>query len=145
MDEAAIYTIHGFCQRALTEFAFHSRQQFQLEILTDDHDLWRTALQDWWRRTGYPLDQGRARLFQDALGGLDTFRGLIAPLLGHQAHHLLPEVQDLTTVFARVDAAGPVIARLAQGWRTRGSELCDLLLNSKGLSRARTPPIIRIA
>ncbi len=143
MDEAAIYTIHGFCQRALTEFAFHSGQQFQLEILTDDHDLWRTALQDWWRRTGYPLDQGRARLFHDALGGLDAFRRLIAPLLGHQAHRLLPEVQDLATVFARVDAAGPVIAQLAQGWRTQGPDLCSLLQTSKGLSRDKKCPYHR--
>ncbi len=69
MDEAAIYTIHGFSQRALTEFAFLSGQPFQVEGIADDGILWRTALHDWWRRTAYPLDLGRARLLRDALGG----------------------------------------------------------------------------
>ena len=81
MDEASIFTIHGFCQRALKEFAFLSGQQFGLEILTDTQDLWRAALQDWWRRTGYPLDLGRARLLRDTLGGLDGLLALVTPLL----------------------------------------------------------------
>jgi hypothetical protein len=74
MDEAAAYAIHSFCQRALTEFAFNSGQQFQMEVLTDDRDLWRQAVQDWWRRTGYPLDPAHARLFSDSLGAAPVLR-----------------------------------------------------------------------
>jgi len=141
MDEAAIYTIHGFSQRALTEFAFLSGQPFQVEGIADDADLWRTAVQDWWRRTAYPLDPGRARLLRDALGGPKKIKGvaallwLIKPLLGAPGKCLLPEVQPLPAVLARVDEAGPVISRLTQGWRTDGDRLADLLTNSKGLSR----------
>ena len=141
MDEAAIYTIHGFCQRALSEFAFLSGQQLGMEILTDDDDLWRVALQDWWRRTAYPLDQGRARLLNDALRagnnlrGIEGLRALIRPLLGPQPRRLLPEVPDLAAVLARVDAAAPRIAGLAQVWRDRGEMLRELLRTSKGLSR----------
>ena len=146
MDEAAIYTIHGFAQRALTEFAFLSGQPFQVEGIADDADLWRTALHDWWRRTAYPLDLGRARLLRDALGGPNKSKGvaallwLIKPMLGAPGKCLLPEVQPLTCVLARVDQAGPVIARLAQEWREDGDDLAKLLTNSKGLSRNKDCP-----
>ncbi|MBF6567731.1 MAG: UvrD-helicase domain-containing protein [Candidatus Binataceae bacterium] len=32
-DRAPIYTIHGFCQRVLSEFAFHSGTSFDLEVV----------------------------------------------------------------------------------------------------------------
>jgi exodeoxyribonuclease V beta subunit len=35
LDETAILTIHSFCQRILTEFAFETSQVFGSEILTD--------------------------------------------------------------------------------------------------------------
>ena len=114
MDEAAIYTIHGFCQRALTEFAFNSGQQFRLEVLTDDGDLWRAALQDWWRRTGYPLAPAQAQLFQSACGAFDAFATLVGPLLQAERRALLPHVDTLDVVLGRLDDAGPIIADLAR-------------------------------
>jgi exodeoxyribonuclease V beta subunit len=138
MDEAAIYTIHSFCQRALTEFAFNSGQQFQMDVLTDDSDLWRQAVQDWWRRTSYSLDQPRARLFRDSLEDLDSFRTLLRSLLGPQQKRLLPEVPSLAIVLARLDEQMPDLAALAELWRTDGTRLCEILLESKGLSRAQS-------
>ncbi len=36
MDEAAIFTIHGFCQRMLKQHAFESGAQFNNELITDE-------------------------------------------------------------------------------------------------------------
>jgi exodeoxyribonuclease V beta subunit len=140
MDEAAVYTIHSFCQRALTEFAFNSGQQFQMEVLTNDQDLWRQAAQDWWRRTGYPLDTARSRLFQDSLTDLTAFRSLLQPLLGAQQKRLLPDVADLTSVLAGYDAIAAELTKLAPSWEKQGERLSRLLLESKGLSRAKDSP-----
>lgn len=49
-DEAAIQTIHGFCQRALAEAPFVSGMPLQLELLADDEDLRLQAVHDFWRR-----------------------------------------------------------------------------------------------
>ena len=49
-DEAAIFTIHGFCQRALADAAFAAGQPFSLELAPDDSDLLLEAVQDFWRR-----------------------------------------------------------------------------------------------
>jgi exodeoxyribonuclease V beta subunit len=143
MDEAAVYTIHSFCQRTLTEFAFNSGQQFEMEVLTDDTDLRRQAVQDWWRRTGYPLDPAHARLFSDALGDLEAFRKLLEPLLGPQRKCLLPDAGALDAVLARFDDLAPDLQALCEDWRQDGDRLKSILLESKALSRAQNKPYHR--
>ncbi|GAU08195.1 exodeoxyribonuclease V subunit beta [Desulfoplanes formicivorans] len=48
-DEAAVCTIHGFCQRILTENAFESQETFDAEILTDQSALVNGIAEDYWR------------------------------------------------------------------------------------------------
>lgn len=48
-DAAAIYTIHGFCQRVLTDAAFESGQTFEAELLTEDDVLLQQVVDDFWR------------------------------------------------------------------------------------------------
>ena len=54
MDEAAICTIHGFCQRILQEHAFESGAPFAAEFLEHEHDLRRQVMEDFWRNRFYP-------------------------------------------------------------------------------------------
>jgi exodeoxyribonuclease V beta subunit len=54
MDEAAIYTIHGWCQRMLAQHAFDSGSLFDLELAADDRDLLEEAACDYWRSEFYP-------------------------------------------------------------------------------------------
>jgi len=49
-DEAAIFTIHGFCQRALAEAAFSAGLPFSLALVTDDSEMTLEAVHDFWRR-----------------------------------------------------------------------------------------------
>ncbi|WP_293765706.1 exodeoxyribonuclease V subunit beta [uncultured Aquitalea sp.] len=49
-DAAAIYTIHGFCQRVLTDAAFESGQTFTAELVSDDDRLLVEVADDFWRR-----------------------------------------------------------------------------------------------
>ena len=49
-DRAAIYTIHGFCQRALIDHAFESSQPFERELEPDQSALIQEVTQDFWRR-----------------------------------------------------------------------------------------------
>ncbi|MGF1726064.1 exodeoxyribonuclease V subunit beta [Photobacterium nomapromontoriensis] len=55
MDEAAIYTIHGFCQRMLTQNAFESGSRFNNEFVTDESQLKSLVVADYWRRNFYHL------------------------------------------------------------------------------------------
>ncbi len=52
-DEAAVHTIHGFCNRALTEFAFETGTMFDAELIADQDDLIRELILDFWRKNMY--------------------------------------------------------------------------------------------
>ncbi len=57
MDEAAVHTIHGWCNRMLRQHAFDSGSLFDLEIETQDTELLNEAVRDYWRSFFYPLDE----------------------------------------------------------------------------------------
>jgi exodeoxyribonuclease V beta subunit len=60
-DQAAIFTIHGFCQRVLAERAFESSRPFDAELMTDETPLVAACVRDVWRRqmaTATPLWAG---------------------------------------------------------------------------------------
>ncbi|MDR0565387.1 MAG: exodeoxyribonuclease V subunit beta [Azoarcus sp.] len=49
-DEAAIFTIHGFCQRALADAAFSAGLPQKFEVSEDDGSLYLDVARDFWRR-----------------------------------------------------------------------------------------------
>ena len=54
-DEASIFTIHGFCQRALGELGFAAGRAQQLEVVKDEAPLRLELAQSFWRRELVPL------------------------------------------------------------------------------------------
>ncbi len=139
MDEAAIFTIHGFCQRMLREHAFHSRALFEQELMTDLEPVIHEAVRDFWRTHGYPLahqDHGRARQFARLLGDPATLRGRIRHLMERDGSpvaydevlaHRSDELPDPETLLGqlvemqqRVDA---LEAKAREAWRSQRDEL----------------------
>jgi exodeoxyribonuclease V beta subunit len=57
LDDAAIFTIHGFCLRMLQKHAFESGMGFDLTFVMDQVELLDTAIKDFWRKTVFPLDK----------------------------------------------------------------------------------------
>ena len=64
MDEAAIFTIHGFCQRMLKQHAFESGTLFTSELVTDLSALQLLCAADYWRRAFYPLSKPMVALIR---------------------------------------------------------------------------------
>jgi exodeoxyribonuclease V beta subunit len=50
MDEAAIYTIHSFCQRMLTQHAFESGALYEQSLIMDESEWLSLAVSDYWRK-----------------------------------------------------------------------------------------------
>jgi len=69
MDEAAIYTIHGWSRRMLSSFALHSRDLFEQTHLDNPSELLHQLVNDHWRRWFYPLDLPQQKILQTLLGG----------------------------------------------------------------------------
>ncbi len=53
MDEASIYTIHGFCNRMLSQHAFESGSLFNTTLVTDESQLLKQAVNNYWRTRFY--------------------------------------------------------------------------------------------
>ncbi|HLA27946.1 MAG TPA: UvrD-helicase domain-containing protein [Syntrophales bacterium] len=49
-EQAAIFTIHSFCQRALGEAPFAASQPFRVEVEANDGEIIREIAADYWRR-----------------------------------------------------------------------------------------------
>ncbi len=54
-DKAAIFTIHGFCQRILHEHAFETGSLHNTELITDPARIIQEVLDDFWRKHLYNL------------------------------------------------------------------------------------------
>ena len=54
-DKAAIFTIHGFCQRILHENAFETGGLFDTELVADQINLLQEVSDDFWRKHFYNL------------------------------------------------------------------------------------------
>ena len=54
IDQAGIFTIHGFCQRALKEYALESGQLFDFELTGNIDAIQQDCADDFWRTQVYP-------------------------------------------------------------------------------------------
>jgi exodeoxyribonuclease V beta subunit len=101
MDEAAIYTIHGFCHRALVDNAFDSGTAFDLEMVIDETLLRQQAAEDFWRRQLAILDADTASLLPADWSSPDALLRSVSPYLGSQQLLIEPDsnwVQDKVAI-----------------------------------------------
>jgi exodeoxyribonuclease V beta subunit len=68
MDDAAIYTIHGWSRRMLSQHALDSRHLFEQTRLDNAQALQRQLVQDYWRTWFYPQAAGVLQHVQPSIG-----------------------------------------------------------------------------
>ena len=68
LDETSIQTIHGFCQRTLTEYAFETGQIFGSNVITeqDSADMLHDAINRFWRKHITTMNIGLLRRVLEA-------------------------------------------------------------------------------
>lgn len=64
MDEAAIYTIHGFCQRILMQYALESNVLLEFNVSHQMPLLYLNCAEEIWRRFFNPLPKSVAKMLQ---------------------------------------------------------------------------------
>ncbi len=130
-DEAAIFTIHGFCQRALAESAFEAGHAFERELVPEPGAFLEAAARDAWRRTLADASPAWAQWLIDAIKGPEGLARRVRPHLGRIAALAAPEgeARELAEqAFARAHAAAQaywdgaaVLARLLAAKLHKGS------------------------
>ncbi|WP_434925877.1 UvrD-helicase domain-containing protein [Shewanella sp. HL-SH2] len=82
LDEGAIFTIHGFCQRILADMAFESSLLFESEFTLDDSEYLHHAVRDFWREACYPLPLFLAQQISNTFGEPEKLAQKVRALLG---------------------------------------------------------------
>ncbi|MFO7496681.1 MAG: exodeoxyribonuclease V subunit beta [Desulfobacterales bacterium] len=89
-DRAAIFTIHGFCQRILLENAFETGSLFQTELKTDPRPMLQEVADDFWRRQVYGAAPEFIAYLRQQAGGPAYFLWLLHQLKTPQVR-IVPE------------------------------------------------------
>lgn len=124
MDEAAIFTIHGFCQRMLTQSAVESGVLFQQTLLEDESALRRQVCADFWRRHCYPLPFDIARVLHQAWEGPEKLLTELMPYIQGEAPVIRNPPDKTESIAARHRRIITGICALKRQW----SEAAGLLL-----------------
>ena len=126
MDDAAVSTIHGWCNRMLREHAFASNSLFAQTLESDQQELLAEVVRDYWRCFIVPLDAAGADELRQWWPAPQALQPVVARLADDVA--LLPAAAapQLTLERARV-ARQQRLAELKAPWRSWVGELHDLL------------------
>ncbi len=131
MDEAHIYTIHGFCQRVLDEHGFLSKSRFETAIIPDDSEYIREAAEDFYKREIERHSSGVAFFLKEGCGlSPDKIARLAGSVLNKQG---LEIVSDEVDVFL-LDRTWE---RIKTVWQRDSRGISDFLKTAEQLKRRK--------
>lgn len=93
MDEAAVHTIHGWCNRMLREHAFASGSLFTQQLNTDTQALWQQVSEDYWRTFVSIFSESEIEQYQLVINEFSDPEALlqaVKPILNHGQPSELP-------------------------------------------------------
>lgn len=122
MDEAAVSTIHAWCNRMLREHAFDSDSLFDQTLETDQSDLLAQVARDYWRTFLAPLDARRAATVATWLAGPRALQASLRNLVDVAA--LLPAASAPADV---LDARALRLASIKEPWKMWPAAMGELL------------------
>lgn len=132
-DEAAIFTIHGFCQRALQDSAFEAGGDFDAELTQDDREVLDALLGDAWRHVLAGADPAWARYLAKQKVTPATLRQALRSHLGKPYLRVEPRER---VGEAELQAASAAWQAAAQLWRAEGYAWVEVLREHGGLSQS---------
>lgn len=136
MDEAAVFTIHGFCQRMLSLNAFESGMLFEQQLIEDESLLRYQACADFWRRHCYPLPREIAQVVFETWKGPQALLADINRYLQGEAPVIKAPPPDDETLASRHQQIVQRINALKQQWCEAVDEL-EGLIEASGIDRRK--------
>ncbi len=138
-DQAAIHTIHGFCQRALADAPFTARLPLALELVPDDSQLVAEVVADFWRRRlgGEAVSAGLVGLLEARRDAPARWAQLLRRHLGRPlARSIWPDgIDDASPADAALLAAQLAAARTL--WQAERAAIVASIEGSTALNRTR--------
>ena len=131
-DEASIFTIHGFCQRALADTPFTAQMPLEMALVHSDADWVAEAANDFWRRR-VAADDLDAALAGHLVASKDSPAVFAALLKRHLskplAHAAWPDDLDSAPRIDR-DAINEAHAAAREIWQVQRDTIRELLFEA---------------
>lgn len=143
MDEASIFTIHGFCQRVLQRFAFDTGVMFSAEMTLDSQQYLQQACEDVWRQVAYGLNREQSQALLAKYSGPNDLLSAVRSRFNQQGVQVRP--------FYGVHSFDEAWQKFAEAFRqaqhcvatTSEQEINDLLLagdlDGRSFQKGRVP------
>lgn len=131
LDEAAIFTIHGFCQRVLNQYAFTSGLPFNANMAANSSEITLQVCQDWYRSLA-KSDHESFMLLASFWATPDSFLSSFSKAIGHTSTLSVVDVESIEAEFI-------ALVRLAAQTLTANSDLFEngLILVKKGAEQEK--------
>ncbi len=125
-DRAAIFTIHGFCQRILHENAFETQSLYDTELITDPESLLMEVAEDFWRKKIYrqPNEFIGYILKNKKITGPEEFLKLLTRAKTRDMK-IIPGVKKAK--IKSLDTYRKILKRLKNRWHDSRDEVINLL------------------
>ena len=134
MDEAAVSTIHGWCNRMLREHAFDSDSLFTQTLETDQSELLAEVVRDYWRTFMAPLDVQSVAEVRPWWPGPSALQGNLRNLIEHAAL-LDPMLEPAEALSAARKERQKLLAQLKAPWASWVEELTKILNDAVAAKR----------
>ncbi len=133
IDRAAIFTIHGFCQRVLREHALESGQLFNVELSASIDAIKQACADDFWRKQMYERSVWEVALLRSHFKTPDALLASVknfpaAALSAHTHLHVSPTLQE----HYDVDKQLFLISELAKNVREEFDSCSERIKTHKG-------------
>lgn len=135
MDRAAVFTIHGFCQRMLQEQALESGQLFDMELTADISRIQSELVADYWRRQMYELSSFHCSLFLSHFSDPDALYETVKEV-GAEDRIEPADRSSVSDALLRVDMA---LAELVAWWHEKSDPLHDAFLEALAEGKFKKP------
>ncbi|MDQ1330187.1 MAG: exodeoxyribonuclease beta subunit, partial [Thermodesulfobacteriota bacterium] len=124
-NEAAIFTIHGFCARILSEYSFETGTLFDTELVTDQTDLTQEVAEDFWRISLYEAEPEFIRYSLKKLKGPGFFSKLLSRQVS-SCKYIIPAIEKPGLESHLYDYR-KLIQKIRSVWNVSKDEISGLL------------------
>ena len=143
MDESSVFTIHGFCQRILKQFAFDSGVGFESEMILDAQEYLRRAAQDYWRELAYNMKHDElAALLNNVKSPEDIF-WKVKGWLQQENIQLLPKAKPNLNFSSAWQQAKKSFEVAAKEWQSFAEQDANDLIEGSGISKKSFTKVTR--
>lgn len=135
-DQAAIVTIHGFCKRMLHDNAFESGSLFDTELVTDQENIKREIVDDFWRTHFYDASPLFVNYAINNQFNPDSLLSFLSNKVAAPYLRVIPQVQPPDTSEKEL-AYNEAFSELSRVWQSAREEVEKILTTHKGLNRIK--------